>query len=137
MCLQCWQRKPVGAAVEQHRPARPEVCIPYAARPFPSWARRTYHVAVARALIDEDKLLIAHAIRRLRRRPVGVPGKLTPTGPTQWASQVSPTCDWARRAYHAAAARALIHDDKQLIPDATCTRLCDRLSLPTAIIKFS
>src|SRR5262249_5028427 len=43
----------------------------YSARPSPSWARRTYHAAAERALMQEDKLLIPDAMRSLRWKPVG------------------------------------------------------------------
>jgi len=58
-CCQCWQEKPVGVGSENtDRPPKPRQA--YAAG-LPSWARRTYHAAAARALIHDDKLLIADA----------------------------------------------------------------------------
>src|SRR5262249_25662964 len=48
--------------------------------------------------------------------------------PAQWASQAQahPACDWARRAYYAPVARALIDADKWLTADATSGRLGHR-----------
>jgi len=69
-------------------------------------------------LISEDKLLIPDAIRALAAEAGRRCGWKTPTGPPK-GPRLAAAPTWAWRAYHAAAARALIHDDNSLTADAT------------------